>query len=302
MRAVALILAVAVTTPRPLPVSDLRVKDGSEWRTWWRSTEAPTFWRRTPSPLARTIRWKAGAPGIEWAEIQMAGRGEAWRTLVVAARIDPRRVKLALDTAFAGVPSRPNWTAAQTDDEALFAVNAGQFTHSLPWGLLVLDGRELLPAGRGPLASALAQTSSGEMVWAHGNGARQIDANGLSWGFQSYPTLLRDGEVPGELRADAGVLDVSHRDARAAIGTSAEGRLIVALTRFDGLGGGLGFVPFGLTVPEMAAVMGALGARDAMMLDGGISAQMMIRDASGRPRKWEGMRRVPMGLVGLPRN
>jgi hypothetical protein len=75
----------------------------------------------------------------------------------------------------------------------------------------------------------------------------------------------------------------------------------VALTRFDGAGEALGFVPLGLTVPEMAALMGALGARQAVLLDGGISAQMMVREPQGTSRVWRGVRRVPLGLVARAR-
>jgi Phosphodiester glycosidase len=56
-------------------------------------------------------------------------------------------------------------------------------------------------------------------------------------------------------------------------------------------------VPFGLTTPEMAALMGALGCARAVMLDGGISAQMQLRDAAGARQRWPGWRRVPMGLL-----
>ena len=40
-------------------------------------------------------------------------------------------------------------------------------------------------------------------------------------------------------------------------------------------------MPFGLTSPEMAAVMGALGCRQALLLDGGISGQLRLRDGDG---------------------
>ncbi len=63
-----------------------------------------------------------------------------------------------------------------------------------------------------------------------------------------------------------------------------------------GLGGALDVIPFGLTVPEMAAVMGALGARRAVLLDGGISGQLMVREG-GRARRWEGLRDVPLGMI-----
>ena len=51
-------------------------------------------------------------------------------------------------------------------------------------------------------------------------------------------------------------------------------------------------VPFGLTTPEMAALMGALGCTRAVALDGGISAQLRVG-----AREWAGMRRVPVGMV-----
>jgi hypothetical protein len=52
----------------------------------------------------------------------------------------------------------------------------------------------------------------------------------------------------------------------------------------------------------MAAIMGALGARDAVMLDGGISAQLVLRDpASGQRRRWPGWRKVPLALIAWPR-
>jgi hypothetical protein len=51
----------------------------------------------------------------------------------------------------------------------------------------------------------------------------------------------------------------------------------------------------------MAAVMGALGCRDAVLLDGGVSGQMLTRDTAGEVRRWRGLRRVPLGLVVTPR-
>jgi hypothetical protein len=46
----------------------------------------------------------------------------------------------------------------------------------------------------------------------------------------------------------------------------------------------------------MSALMGALGARQAMLLDGGISAQMVVRAADGEER-FPGTRRVPLALL-----
>ena len=92
-----------------------------------------------------------------------------------------------------------------------------------------------------------------------------------------------------------------HRDARLAVGELRDGRVVVVLTRFDALGGALAALPFGLTVPETAALLGALGARRAVMLDGGLSGQLLVRDAGRRTRSWPGLRRVPLGIVAVAR-
>ena len=40
------------------------------------------------------------------------------------------------------------------------------------------------------------------------------------------------------------------------------------------------------------------GCTEALMLDGGISGQLALRDARGSLHRWPGMRSVPLGLVG----
>jgi hypothetical protein len=283
----------------PGAVLAVRAADGG-WRDWWSSDAAPADWRRRPAALAATVRWRpASAPGVEYGELALRGSGEAWRTRLVVVRLDPRRVTLRLDTAFAA-RGRPAWTIERAPAAAALAVNAGQFVASMPWGWMVLDGRTFLDPQHGPLSAAVVVDSSGRVRWVPGGDvATAARAGGARWAFQSYPALLDGGRVPTPLQAPGRGVDLSHRDARAAIGLDAAGRLVVALTRFDGVAG-LGFVPLGLTTPEMAAVMGALGCEDAMMLDGGISAQLRVRDAGGTAHSWPGLRRVPVALVALP--
>src|SRR5262249_28346746 len=234
------------------------VRTARGWRTWWTAARSPARWVAGDSLLASALTFRRMSDGIELGEVTLAGSGEAWRTRLVVVRIDPARVRLALDTAMSG--ARASWTIERAPSAARFAVNAGQFVSSMPWGLVVLDGHALLPAGAGPLVSTFAIDSSGRVTWQHG-GATVDAAQRPLWAFQSYPTILRAGEVPDLLRHWSDAVDVAHRDARLALGTLPDGRVLVAMTRFDLLGPKLGFIPFGLTVPEMAAVMGALGAR-----------------------------------------
>jgi exopolysaccharide biosynthesis protein len=217
----------------------------------------------------------------------------------VVARLDPRRVELSLAPAFL---ENRRWTVADAGTEAALALDAGQFRGSLPWGWVVSGGRQLLKPQYAPLAGAVVSDSSGAVrIVPPGEVAAAHARGGVREAFQSYPMLLEDGAVPAPLSEPGRGVEVQHRDARLALGTLDDGRLVVALTRFDALGQTLGRIPFGLTSQEMAAVMGALGCRQALLLDGGISGQLMVRDGDGAARTWPGTRSVPLGLIGRVR-
>ena len=305
--------AIAATPLRPapdrvppraaLPPSSLAVWTGKAWREWWRSDDAPDRWRGPHDAVADAVRWRTAANGVEWGELRLAGTGEARRLRAVVVRIDPRVVRLRLDTAFTASGERAAWTVDDARPDAIMAVNVGQFVRTLPWGWVVLDGHQFLAPGSGPLATAVAVDSSGTVRWIGPDSLK--DANlrrGVAAAFQSYPTLLTaDGEIPAPLREPGRGIDVEHRDARLGIGALADGRLLIVLTRFDAFGETLGSIPFGPTIPEFAALMGALGARQAVALDGGISGQMLVRDADGT-HTWRGLRKVPMALVVLKKS
>lgn len=294
----ALAAACVVTNggSAPLPPSSLSVRVADGWREWWRSERAPSRYALGAHALGARLHWRDGAAGVAWGELELSGTGEAWRTRLVVARVDPRLVRLELDTAFAW--SDAAWTLDRAGPAAVLAVNAGQFVRSLPWGWVLLDGAQFLRPSLAPLVSTFTVARSGVVRLTH---ATMPDTAGVRWGFQSYPTLLAAGTVPDPLRTAGCGVDVAHRDARLALGLDAEGRMIIALTRFDAMGAAFDRVPFGLTTPEMAAVMGELGAVDAVLLDGGISAQLLVRDAQGAAHAWPGVRRVPLALVAHAR-
>jgi hypothetical protein len=351
--AAAAVAAVAAAAPRAraagaagtgpaLPASALAVWRGGRWVDWWHSGRAPAEWSAADAPLAAAVPWRAAAPGVEVGEVRLAGGGEAWRFRVVAVRLDPARVRLSLAAAADGGGRRGGWTIDAAGPGAALAVNAGQFRGGVPWGWVVHEGREYRAPGAGPLAPAVVVDDAGRvrLVPAGAIAALRARPGAVREAFQSYPALLAGGRVPAPLRAPGRGVDVAHRDARLALGTLPDGRVLVALTRFDApgaalgaaldatlgaasdtspegtlgarsgaehtparaaaLGAALGAVPFGPTVPEMAAVVGALGARDAVLLDGGISAQLLVRGAAGA-RRWPGLRRVPLGLVAEAR-
>jgi uncharacterized protein YigE (DUF2233 family) len=272
----------------------LAVQANGGWATWWRRDAAPARWNGE-GELATSVAWRPGAAGLEWSELRVRGVSEAWSTRLILVRLDPQKVDLSLATAFTRDES---WTLADAEG-AILALDAGQFRHSLPYGWVVTGGRQVLAPEYAPLAGAVVVDVSGSVrVVAPDSVAAEQERGTAREAFQSYPMLLQDGVVPLPLRESGRGVDIVHRDARLALGTLPDGRVILALTRFDFFGQSLDRLPFGLTTPEMAAVMGSLGCRQALLLDGGISSQLMVRGAEGTLHRWPGMRSVPLGLVG----
>jgi len=276
------------------PGVGLDVRVGARWVTWWREAAAPARWDGR-APLAQRVAWRAGAHGVEWGELQLRGASEAWRTRVIVVRLDPRHAALSLDPAFT---ENRRWTADDAAADAVAAFTAGQFRETLPWGWVRTGGREILAPQYAPLAGAVVVDSSGAVrVIAPDRVADEHRHGTAVEAFQSYPMLLQDGAAPAPLTQAGLGVNIGHRDARLALCTLSDGRVVVALTRFDAFGESLGRIPFGLTAAEMAAVMGGLGCRQAILLDGGISGQLRLDQADGSARTWAGTRSVPLGLV-----
>jgi len=289
--------ATGAAAERPVPgrsADTLAVETANGWVTWWRRDASPSRWDGSAS-LGHHVDWKAGVPGVEWGELRLRGSSEAWRTRVILVRLDPRQVNFSLVPAFT---REGQWSVSSVERDVAVALDAGQFRHSLPFGWVVSGGRELLKPEFAPLAGAVVVDHHGTVrVVAPDTVALERGRGAALEAFQSYPMLLQNGVVPQPLhRASQGV-NLEHRDARLALGTLGDGRVLIALTRFDALGGSFGRIPFGLTTPEMAAVMGALGCREALALDGGISAQLLLRQKDGVVRTWPAIRSVPLGLI-----
>ena len=285
-----------------LPPSKLEALDGARWVPWWDSTSAPAAWRAADPAVAMAVVWRPAAAGMAWGELALGGTGEAWRLQIVLVRLDTARLRLQLVSASREAGTLPDWSLDRLPPSAVLGVNAGQFTGGQPWGWLVRNGRVEQPPAIGALSMAFSVRADGSAGFVP---VTEIPADGCGSAveaFQSYPVLLRgDGEIPPQLATPGFGVDLAHRDARLAIGALRDGRILIALTRFDAVGAALGSLPFGPTVPEMAAVLGALGCREAVMLDGGISAQLAVRDASSVLETWRGWRKVPLALVGYPR-
>jgi len=304
MRIIALgalvVLASASSVTAQAAHRDLVVRIVDEWVPWWSAARAPTWWEAGDPTIEAAAGWTPVAAGVDYGQVTIRRAAEPWKIRVVLVRLDPERVGFRLTVpprradGFAG-----RWSIDDAPQEALVAVNAGQFT-SGPWGWLVRDGRTLQRPRRGRLAPGVAVFASGRVGILPADSLEAADD--VVEGFQSYPSLLEgSGSIPPELREGGRGVDLTHRDGRLALGVLRDGTVILALTRLEGLGGLLEIVPFGPTTPEMAAVMGALGCERAVLLDGGISGQMTLQ-SEGRTDSWRGLRQVASGLLALPRD
>jgi len=293
-------LALALVGNFLLPAPSLRVRVGSDWVTWWRSDTAPRSWLNADPTLLSGIRWRVVRDGMEIGALRISGRGGAERLRVLLIRFEPRRFRYSLEERKTD-RHHASWAVDSMPAAATLAFNVGQFQGTTQWGWLVTGGIERQQMSQAPLATAVVFDSSSGMHMVAAGDTERAGKLAVAVGFQSYPTLLVKGEIPSLLREAGRGVDLSHRDSRLALGALRDGRVLVALTRFDGLNGELEELPVGLTVPEMAALMGALGCEDAVMLDGGISGQLAVRDAHGAMMMSRGWRKVPLGFVVTPK-
>jgi hypothetical protein len=253
-----------------------------------------------PSRLAGLLRWRTVRPGIALASLELhAGR---LRTPVnaVLVRVDPRQVRFALRMATAENGMTGAWTLDSAPAAAVLAMNAGQFKATGPWGWVVIDREERRNPGRAPLSIGIRIDTAGRLAWVRRGREEEARRDPtIAFAFQSFPLLLFDHRVPPAVR-DPGITNMNHRDARLLMTETDDGALVFLLTRYAALGSIAERVPIGLTTPETVVLAAALGVRHAVMLDGGTSAQLSVRDSTGTEVRWPGLRKVPLALMAFP--
>jgi exopolysaccharide biosynthesis protein len=253
-----------------------------------------------PRQRVPTLQWHPGVvPWSEW-RVQLGPR--QLPVTVVIADINPRRVQLALEIARVGEAMGP-WRIDQAPTDAVVAFNAGQFSDNGPWGWVVHRGREWQAPGVGTLAAGVVVDSSGQVrILAPDSLASARQRGGWIEALQSYPLLLQQGRLSPVL-CRRGSIDPTHRDIRMALGVRSDGHVLVALSRYApaaAIPGVTERLPVGPTTLEMAIIMQRLGADDAVMLDGGLSAQLRVRNGA-EDKRWPGLRAVPLAVVGRVR-
>ncbi len=200
-----------------------------------------------------------------------------WAIHVLDVRLDRCNAAVAVkgvDSAASRIKTTTMLGTLAARTKVLGGVNADFFSlaNGTPNGLLIVDGRMLTPPTRQPV---LAFDSSG---------VPRIDVFTMTDGTMrpfypreavgGRPVLVRDSVMLSNLDSAGGVAFASGRHPRTAVGSVGDGkRLILAV--IDGRQ-----KPYsdGMSLREVATLMLALGARDAINLDGGGSSTFVYAD------------------------
>ena len=184
----------------------------------------------------------------------------------------------------------------------LAAVNGDFFTlEGRPIGPEIAEGRLRLRSPRPVFAwragadpwigqPAFDGDSLAEMGWS----LRLTEPDGATEAIGGFPQLLASGRRVGDLQVTERPDFARERHPRTAVGLDLEAQrlwLVVVDGRQEGWSAGM-------SLPELADLMEALGARDALNLDGGGSSVMVIRGRRvSRPSDAGGERAVVNALA-----
>lgn len=159
---------------------------------------------------------------------------------------------------------------------------------NLPIGLVIKDGEVLSPPyGR---RAALGIDLFGRVVIFNQGSPPFLP---LRDAVSAGPLLLKDGKVSIDHRAEGFDPDfVNRRAARSAVGITPEGDLLMLVAARDGSS-------VGMNLKELARLLLELGAADALALDGGSSASLVVRQ--GFSLRSIGNRRIAVGLILVPK-
>jgi hypothetical protein len=105
-----LLPSVAAPASAALPPSALSVWSGGAWHEWWRSDAAPQRWTAPHNAVADAIEWNTASAASSGARSGSRAPARHAGSARSPVRIDPRLVRLRLDTAFTARGERAAWS------------------------------------------------------------------------------------------------------------------------------------------------------------------------------------------------
>jgi len=276
------------------------------------------------APPDRPARLPGDLPGAllsafppEAVRVLSPGPGTAYFGLRVAEgpwaihllRVDLSRCDVGLEVVpapkeedLAGGRSRVTDLYAAGGRRRVAAVNGDFFTpEGLPVGTEVVGGEVRRVRNRPVLAWKPGEApwmgiplTEGDSVLVVGWRISRTVADGVSHVVGAYPRLLSGGRRVGDLLVSENPSFAAARHPRTAVGYDPVGEYLW-LVGVDGRQEGYSD---GMSLPELAGLMEALGVTEAVNLDGGGSTVMVLRGAAvNRPSDSEGERPVVNALA-----
>jgi len=238
----------------------------------------------------RAIHWEDQDAGLRAGSFEVRVSRGVLVNSVAIVEVDPAHYRFSLAAAPGFAPRTAD--AWMSDTGVVAALNTGLFRKTgAPQGVVILDG-----ARSGRLAEwldAAVAVEDGRLRLV--SPAALASLGGQASGFHVLPWLVRGSRVA--LGVTSGLrLSRTHRDRRLTLCLGSDGLVRLLLSNFEVFGQPAGTIPVGLTIPEQAAIAAAAGCTDAVALDGGISAQLVIRFAR-RLRRMPGWREVPLMML-----
>lgn len=231
-------------------------------------------------------RWEQAGDGLSIAELKFMRPPNPRAVTLLLLDVDPSRWTLR-------VWGRPDWSrddvATLADEAGLsWAVNGPYFADDGPLGLVVTDGVVRNRQG--------SRRAAHFLVDAPGRLPRIVNERGAAvasvhQGFQGFPAMMTAGRTFGYLRTGGRGFSVSEIDRRTAACVDVRGHLLLMVTDTW---------TSGLSLSELATVMGGLGCEDGMAFDGGASTGLWL-DVPGTRRQVYGLDDVPVILGASPR-
>ena len=237
-----------------------------EWRSeaGWVAVPADAGRRRTwePADAFLTPAWAPAALGLDVADLSLRRPPNPLEVTLVLARVDPARWRFRVW----GRPDfSPDSVATLTTEAGLsLALNASYFSEDGPLGLVVSDGAVRGRQGVNRAAHFVVPRGGTPAVINR----KRAELGKLDQGFQGFPSIMSGGRTFSYMRYGGRGFDVWTVDRRSAACSLADGRVLFLAT--DTLTNGLSLV-------ELATVLGGLGCVDAMGFDGGSSTGLSLR-------------------------
>ncbi len=253
----------------------------------WRSVTSEDRRRRRWGPhdafLRDGLSFDVLEPGLELARLRYRRDPNPADYELLVVRVDPElwsfRVRGEEDFRRASI--------SELAGDANIALNASFFAEEGPVGLVLQDGIERVPQGSARAAHFLVDPVYGPRV----DNRKGASLEGVEHGVQGFPAIMSGGETYSYMRVGGRGFPVHQLSRRTAVCLDWEGQVLLTVTD----------TPLnGLTLNELATVLGGLGCEDAMGLDGGSSTALYVR-AGERSVTVDARDGIPVAILVEPR-